>query len=126
MKVTKRLVIEQLEADTIRQEKEIPIRTLTNITALSKPKNLSLTNSHSLKSLFLKDNNQVSIILTHNLIFYIQTKYINIQFHYIYDVVASGNIDLQYISISEMIANGLIKALTQVKLYFFIEQIQIV
>ncbi len=70
----------------------------------------------------LKGNNQGSIALAHNPVFHFRTKYINIQYHYIRDEVASQKIKLSYVTTEEMIADGLIKALTLVKFHCFIEQ----
>lgn len=73
----------------------------------------------------LKGNNQSSIVLAYNPVFYSRTKQINIQYYYIHDKVNSKKIDLSYIPTDQMIADGLIKALTHVKFHSFIEQIRI-
>lgn len=92
-------------------------------TALTGP--LSLTNTdNSPASLFLKDDNQGSIALAHNPVFHARTKHIDIQHHYIHDKVAAGRIDLQYIPMSEMIVDGMTKALTQAKFQLFVKQMQ--
>lgn len=69
----------------------------------------------------LKRDNQGSIALAHNPVFYSKTKHINIQHHYIRNEVAAQRIQLSYIPTDEMIANGLTKALTHVKFHCFIE-----
>lgn len=70
----------------------------------------------------LKGDNQWLIALVYNLVFYSKTIDINIQYHYICNEVASQKIELPYVLIKEMIADGLIKALTYVKFHCFIEQ----
>ncbi len=72
----------------------------------------------------LKGDNQGSIALAHNPVFHARTKHIDIQHHYIHDEVAPGRIDLQYMPTSEMIADGLTKALTQAKFHIFVKQMQ--
>lgn len=69
----------------------------------------------------LKDDNQGLIALTHNLVFHSKTKYINIQYHYICNKVASWRIELSYVPTDEMIANDLTKALIYVKFYRFVK-----
>lgn len=75
--------------------------------------------------ILLKGNNKGSIALTQNLVFYSRTEYINIQHYYIRDEVASKWIKLSYISIDEMVADGLINKLTHVKFQKFVEQMTI-
>lgn len=70
----------------------------------------------------LKGNNQRSIALAHNPVFHSRTKHIDIQHHYIRDEMASKRIELAYVPTDEMIADGLIKALTNVKFHSFLEQ----
>ena len=70
----------------------------------------------------LKGDNQGSIALAYNPVFYSRTKHINIQHDYICDEVTSKRIDLSYIPTDQMIADGLTKALTHVKFHDFIEQ----
>ena len=70
----------------------------------------------------LKGENQGSIVLALNLIFYSRTKHIDIQHYYIRDKVASKRIELSYIPTDQIIADGLTKALTHVKFHRFIER----
>lgn len=62
--------------------------------------------------LLLKGDNQGSIALAHNPVFYTQTKHIDIQHPYIQDKVTAERIDLQYIPMSDMVADRMTKALT--------------
>lgn len=71
----------------------------------------------------LKGDNQGPIALTHNPVFHSKTKHINIQYHYIRDKVASQRIKLSYVLREEMITDDFTKALTYVKFYCFIKQI---
>ena len=70
----------------------------------------------------LKSNNQGSIALAYNLVFYLRTKHINIEHHYIHDKVASKKIHLSYVSTDQIIADSLIKILIHIKFHDFIEQ----
>ncbi len=72
----------------------------------------------------LKGDNQGSIALAHNPVFHSRTKHIDIQHHYIRDKVASKRIELSYVPIEEMIADGLTKALTHVKFLRFVDQMR--
>lgn len=77
IKVTKSTGTEQINDDAAGQDREIPSsRILTSIAAMKVLANPST-------SLSLKDNNQESIALAHNLVFYAQIKHINISHHYI-------------------------------------------
>ncbi len=120
IKVTKSTGTKQIRDDAVGQEGEVPSsRTLTSITALTTPTN-------PFTSLLLKGDNQGSIALAHNPVFYARTKHIDIQHYYICDEVAAGKIDLQYIPMLEIIADGLTKVLTQAKFHFFVQQMQMV
>lgn len=65
--------------------------------------------------IFLRGDNQGSITLAHNSVFYSQIKYINIQYHYIRDKVVASRINLMYIFTDQIIINSLIKSLTHAK-----------
>lgn len=71
IKVTKSVKTKQIKNNTIGQEKEISSRTLTSIATLATLANLS-------NLLFLKNDNQRSVALAHNPIFYTRTKHIDI------------------------------------------------
>lgn len=70
----------------------------------------------------LKEDNQGSIELAHNLVFHSRTKHIDIQHHNIRDEVAAGKIDLTYIPTELMIPDSLTKPLTHAKFHEFLEQ----
>ena len=72
-----------------------------------------------------KGDNQGFFALAHNPVFHTSTKHIDIQYHYIWEEVEVKKIELTYVPISKMIANGLTKTLTYAKFYIFIEQMQI-
>lgn len=72
----------------------------------------------------LKNDKQGSIALAHNPVFHSKTKHIDIQHRYISDEVATNRIQLSYVPTNEMIANGLIKALTRIKFHGFVEQMR--
>ncbi len=98
------------------------------LSSLSQASN-SLANSRLASNdptpLSLKEDNQGSIALAHNPVFHARTKHIDIQHHYIRDKVATRRINLQYVPTSEMIANGMTKALTNAKFYRFVKQMRI-
>lgn len=73
-------------------------------------------------SISLKGDNQGSIALAHNPVYHARTKHIDIQHHCIRDELTAGRINLQYIPTSEMVADGLTKALTHAKFHTFVKQ----
>lgn len=81
--------------------------------------------STSCKAISLKSDYQELIIVIHNLVYHAQTKYINISHHYIYDKVATRQINLQYILINKIIVDGLTKAFTHTKFCTFVKQMNI-
>lgn len=113
---------EQIKADAAGQEGEV-VNTLTSNAPLT-ASSTSNTTSTAPTPLSLKGDNQGSIALAHNPVFHARTKHIDIQHHYIRNEVASGRIDLQYVPTSEIIADGLTKALTQAKFHIFVKQMQ--
>lgn len=125
---------EQIKADAIGQEGEVSSSPLAN-TAAPAPNNENplspssptpqQANSNPTQ-MPLKGDNQGSIALAHNLVFHARTKHIDIQHHYIRDEVASGRIDLQYVPTSEMIADGMTKAITYAKFHLFVKQLHMI
>ena len=79
-----------------------------------------LSTNKDLSSIEIKGDNQNFIILAKNLVLHIQTKYIDIQHHYIQDKVSSGRISLIYTPTEEMLADRLTKPLSHVKFLNFI------
>ena len=73
----------------------------------------------------LKSDNQGSIALAYNPVFYSRIKHINIQHHYIHNKVGAKKIELFYVPTNQMIADGLTKVLTHVIFYSFIDQMKI-
>ena len=61
-----------------------------------------------------------------NHVFHDRSKHIEIQYHYIHDMVQRGAIKLQYISTDEQVANVLTKPLSHVKFEHFQDKIGIV
>ena len=113
IKVARSPGTEQIKADAAKQEEEV-VNTLSSTTPISTTPT----------SISLKGDNQGSIALAHNPVFHARTKHIDIQHHYIRDEVASGRIDLQYVPTSEMIADGMTKALTHAKFHLFVKQLR--
>ena len=54
-----------------------------------------------------------------NPVFHDNSKKIEIQYHFIHDMVRKGVIELQYISVDDQIADVLTKPLTRVKFEYF-------
>ena len=73
----------------------------------------------------LKRDNQSAIVFANNLVFYNKSKHIDIIYHYIRDKILAERINLFYISITNMVADGLTKPLKKIKFARFIEQIEI-
>lgn len=88
-------------------------------------KAISIDPSNSHKVISLKSDNQGSIALTYNPIYYAKKKDIDIQYHYIRGKIAARQINLQYIPTTKMIADGLTKALTHAKFHTFVKQMNI-
>jgi hypothetical protein len=59
-------------------------------------------------------------------VFHDNSKHIEIQYHYIYDMVQRGAINLQYVSMDEQVANVLTKPLSHVKFEHFRDKIGVV
>jgi hypothetical protein len=55
-------------------------------------------------------DNQSGMKLTENPVFHYRPKHIEIEYHYIWDMVQRGAVELQYISTDEQIANILTKS----------------
>jgi hypothetical protein len=64
-------------------------------------------------------DNQSCIKMTENPVFHDKSKYTEIQYHYIRDMVQRGAIKLQYVSMDEQVADVLTKPLSHVKLRTF-------
>ena len=70
----------------------------------------------------LKGDNQSAIALANNPVFHDRSKHIDIIHHYIRDEVLAGRINLSYIPITDMVADGLTKPLGKIKFARFIGQ----
>ena len=68
-------------------------------------------------------DNQSCIKLSSNPVFHNRSKHIEIQFHYIRDMVNRGVIQLEYICTNEQTANIFTKPLAKVKLKYFREKL---
>jgi hypothetical protein len=71
-------------------------------------------------------DNQSCIKLSENPVFHDQSKHIKIRYHFIYDYVQRGVVELQYISIEEQVADILTKALGRRKFVFFRDKLGVV
>lgn len=72
-----------------------PARNNENLLTIPSPMLLSLILANSnLIPISLKGENQESIALSHNLVFHTRSTYIDIQYHYIRNKMASDRIDL--------------------------------
>jgi hypothetical protein len=73
----------------------------------------------------LRDN-QRCIKMTKNHVFHDKSKHIEIQYHYICDMVQRGSIKLQYVSTDEQVVDALTKPLSHVKFENFHDNLGIV
>ena len=71
-------------------------------------------------------DNHSCIKMTENHVFHDRSKYIEIHYHYIYDMVQRGAIKLQYVSTDEQVADVLTKPLSRVKFEHFRDKLGIV
>ena len=71
-------------------------------------------------------DNQSCIKMTENLVFHDNSKHIEIQYHYICDMVQRGAIKLQYVSTDEQVADVLTKPLSRVNFEHFRDRLGIV
>jgi hypothetical protein len=71
-------------------------------------------------------DNQSCIKMTENTVFHDKSKHIEIQYHYIYDMVQRGAVKLQYVGTHERVADVLTKPLSRVKFEHFRDKLGIV
>ena len=64
-----------------------------------------------------------AIALAKNLIDYKRTRYINVSYHFVREMIANGTLMFNYIPTNEMVADGLTKALTPAKFGDFIDML---
>ena len=68
-------------------------------------------------------DNRSCVKLSENLMFHDKLKHIEIQYHYIRDMVQRGEVKLQYVVTDEHIANFFTKPLARVKFEYFREKL---
>ena len=61
--------------------------------------------------------------MSENPIFHDKSKHIDINYHYIWDMVQRGAVNLQYVAMDEHIADVLIKPLAKVNFEYFKEKL---
>jgi hypothetical protein len=71
-------------------------------------------------------DNQSCINMTKNTVFHDKTKHVDIQYHYIHDMVHKGVVKLQYVGIDEQVTDVLTKSLSHVKFEHFRDKIGVV
>jgi hypothetical protein len=71
-------------------------------------------------------DNQSCIKMTESCVFHDKSKYIEIRYHYIRDMVQRGSINLQYVSTDEHVAYVLTKPLSHVKFEHFRDKLGVV
>jgi hypothetical protein len=70
-------------------------------------------------------DNQSCVKLTENLVFHDRSKHIEIKYHYIWDMLQRGDVELQYISTDEQIAYILTNPLSRVKYEYFMDKLEV-
>ena len=78
-----------------------------------------------IKLVYLYSNNQGLLSLAKNPKFHQQTKYINIKHYFIQEHIIQETVDLQYITNSEIAANGFTKSLLVINYVKFIKQLRL-
>jgi hypothetical protein len=71
-------------------------------------------------------DNQSCIKMTENLVFHDKMKHIEIQYHYIHDLVQKGVLKLQYVGTDKQVADVLTKPLSCVKFEYFQDRFGVV
>jgi hypothetical protein len=71
-------------------------------------------------------DNQSFIKMIENHVFHDRSKHIEIQYHYIHDMVQRGALNLQYVSMDEQVVDVLTKPLSRVKFEHFRDKLGIV
>ena len=66
-------------------------------------------------------DNQAAIGMAERAQFSKKTKHIAIRYHYVQDLVASGVIEMQFMPITDMLADGLTKAIGKEKFSSFVK-----
>ena len=75
---------------------------------------------------FIFCDNQICINLFENPVFHDKPNNVEIEYHYIWDMVQRGDVKLQYFVIDEQIADVLTKPLARVKFEYFRDKIGVV
>ena len=68
-------------------------------------------------------DNQICVKLSENTVFHDKSKHIEINYHYVRDMVKRGVVKLQYVATDEQIADVLTKPLARVKFEYFREKL---
>jgi hypothetical protein len=71
-------------------------------------------------------DNQSCIKMMENPVFHDKSKHIEIQYHYIHDMVQRGVVKLQYVDTDEQVADVLTKPLSRVKFEYFRDKLGVV
>ena len=71
-------------------------------------------------------DNQICVKMTKNILFHDKTKHIEIRYHFIWDIVQKGALNIKYVSIEEQVAYVLTKPLACVKFEYFQDKIGVV
>ena len=70
-------------------------------------------------------DNQGAIALAKNPVDHKRTRHINVSYHFVRELITNGTLTLTYIPTSEMVADGLTKALTPAKFADFVEMLRL-
>jgi hypothetical protein len=76
-----------------------------------------------IKPLTIKADNQGAIALAKDNKFHVRTKHINSHYHFVYEAVEAGKIEMEYIPTSENVADIFTKALPKPKFKDFVAKL---
>ena len=88
-------------------------------------KKLDLSYGLPAQPITVKANNQDAIALSADPKFHSRIKHIDVQWHFVREMVEKGKMRLEYCPTDEMAANGLTKPLNKIKFGRFIEQVEL-
>ena len=71
-------------------------------------------------------NNKICIKMTESPVFHDKSKHTEVRYHYIWDMVQKGDVNIKYVPIEEQVEDVLIKPLDHVKFEYFRDKLGVV